>query len=183
MPIESKSLSFDEFADELLAENQPRSLVILAAAKADQQLKSLIEAFLLPKNAKPNDQDELLDGDNPLGTFSSRIKFCRRAGLIDETLGKTLDKLRALRNQAAHWVSFGITSSSSLRDQLRHFRSEIEKRRSYKLTVSRFFGRAPLTPEEELQASLLTLTVLLESAQTAFTAKPNHRVAIAKASN
>ena len=41
MRKEPKELTFDEFADELLKEKQPRALVILAAAKIDTQLRAL----------------------------------------------------------------------------------------------------------------------------------------------
>ena len=61
MRKEPKALDFDEFADELLRERQPRALVILAVAKIDTQLRDLIEKFLLTKSAKPNEADELLD--------------------------------------------------------------------------------------------------------------------------
>jgi len=162
MAKEPKNLSFDEFAEELLLENQPRAIVILAAAKVDMQLRSIIEAFLLPKRGGAKDQDELLDGDNPLATFSSRIKLCYRAGLIDDSLARALDKLRGIRNQAAHWISFGI-SHAPLNDQVKNLTSDIKLRKSYTLTVSRFFGNEPLQSHEHLKATLLTLSVLLES--------------------
>jgi len=121
-----------------LREKQPRALVILAAAKIDTQLRSLLEAFLLTKKAKPKDADELLDGENPLSTLSARTKICHRLGLIDSALADALDRLRDIRNQAAHWISFGV-SDAPLRDQCKHLKSLIASRRSYKLTVDRFF--------------------------------------------
>ena len=165
MAKEPRILTFDEFADELLVEKQGRALVILAAAKVDLQLGALIEAFLLPRAvlARP---DELLEGDSPLATFSSRIKIARRLGLIDDRLATALDKLRGVRNQAAHWVSFGITDAP-LNDQIRYLQSLVKGRRSYSLTVARFFGESPLTPHESLQATLLTLSAILESIRDA----------------
>jgi hypothetical protein len=158
-PIE---LGFDEFADELLKEKQPRALVILAAAKIDTQLRSLVEKILLPKAAKPTESDELLEGDNPLSTFSARTKICHRLGLIDDSIANTLDRLRGIRNQAAHWVTFGL-GDAPLRDQCKHFRDLIQGRRSYKLTVERFFVDTDLDDFAALQATLLTVAVLLES--------------------
>jgi hypothetical protein len=166
MHKEPKALAFDEFADELLVEKQPRALVILACAKIDTQLRKLIETVLLPKAAKTKEPDELLDGDSPLSTFSSRIKMCRRLGLLDVDLLGALDKLRDIRNQAAHWISFGV-SDAPLRDQVRNLRSLVESRRSYSLTVSRFLIETELTEFESLQAVLLTLCVLIESVQCA----------------
>src|SRR5437773_1203134 len=104
MRKEPKTLTFDEFADELMQEPQPRALVILASAQIDYQVRGLLDDFLWPKAAKPKEADELLDGDNPLSSFSSRIKMCHRLGLMDDGLANALHKLRAVRNQAAHWI-------------------------------------------------------------------------------
>jgi Domain of unknown function (DUF4145) len=162
MRKEPKELGFDEFADELLREKQPRALVILAAAKIDIQLRRLLEKFLLTKKTKLKEPDELLDSDNPLATFSARIKICQRLGLVDSELGGALNRLRDIRNQAAHWVSFGV-ADAPLRDQCRHLKSLLESRRSYKLTLERFFFDTDLGEIETLQATLLTLSVLLET--------------------
>jgi hypothetical protein len=162
---EPKYLTFDEFADELLAERQPRALIILASAHIDTQLRNLLEAFMWKKPGKPSAPDELFDGDSPLSTFSSRIKVSRRLGLIDDRLASALDKLREVRNQAAHWIWFGVTDAP-LRDQLKHLRTLIVQRRSYRLTVSRFFGDQQLTEFGSLQAVLLTLSALVASVQT-----------------
>ena len=164
MRKEPKSLTFDEFADELLTEQQPRALVILASAKIDMQLRQSLEKFLLPKFAKVKDDDELFDSMNPLSTFSSRIKLTHRLGLIDASLAETLNKLRELRNQAAHWTSFGV-AEAPLRDQLRNLKSLIIERKSYGLTVSRFFTDSNLNELETVKAVLLTLCVILESIQ------------------
>jgi len=61
MKKEPKLLTFDEFAEELLIEQQPRALIILASAKMDTQLRKVIEAFLWPKTAKAKDDEELFD--------------------------------------------------------------------------------------------------------------------------
>ena len=165
MKKEPKVLDFDEFADELLAEKQPRALVILAAAKIDIQLRLLIETVFLPKCAKAADEDELLDGNSPLATFSSRIKVCRRLGLLDHRVWKVIDQLRDIRNHAAHWISFEIAQSP--RDLLRNLQSIVEEWESYKLTVKRFFPDSELNKYELLKATLLTLCVLIESIQCA----------------
>lgn len=165
MRKEPKSLTFDEFADELMQERQPRALVILASAQIDYQVRSLLEDFLWPKATKSNAQDELFDGDNPLSSFSSRIKICRRLGVLDDRIAGALNNLREVRNQAAHWISFGV-AEAPLRDQLKHLQSLIVPRRSYRLTVTRFFSDPKLTDFESLQAVLLTLSVLIESIRT-----------------
>jgi hypothetical protein len=153
---------FDSFAEDLLAERSPRPLIIVGASKADHLLFEVLLAFLLPKTAKADAQDELLEGDTPLASFSARIKMCRRLGLIDETLYFALDRLRTLRNLSAHSVSFDH-AKSPVRDHLAELRRQIVSRRSYRLTKNRYFDSPALQPIEELQCLLLTLCVLLEA--------------------
>lgn len=154
---------FDSFADDLLGEKNIRPLVIVAAAKMDDLLFEVLRRFLLPKIAKPKDPDEVLERDSgPLTTFSSRIKMCRRLGLIDETLYLSLEKLRALRNLCAHEIVFdGATSPA--RDHFAELRRQITHRDSYKLTWQRYFERRTLEGIEEWQCLLLTLCVLLQA--------------------
>jgi hypothetical protein len=152
----------DLFADDLLAERNARPLLIVGASKVDDLLLEMLRSHLLPKLSRPKEQDELLEGDTPLATFSARIKMCRRLGLIDQTLYLALERLRPLRNLSAHSISFDHTRSPA-RELLAELRSKIADRRSYQLTRERFFGSTPLRPIEELQCLLLTLCVLLEA--------------------
>ena len=154
--------TFDEFAEDLLAERSPRPLVIVGASKVDHLLFEVLLAFLLPQIAKKGQQDELLEGDTPLATFSARTKMCRRLGLIDDTLYVALDRLRILRNLSAHSVSFEHTKSP-VREHLSELRRQIVARHSYRLTRERYFESTTLQPIEELQCLLLTLCVLLEA--------------------
>jgi hypothetical protein len=151
---------FDTFAEDLQAERGARPLIIVAAARIDDLLLEMLRTFLLPKRGK--DQDELLEGDTPLSTFSARIKVCRRLGLIDETLYLAIDRLRTLRNFSAHSISFDH-SKAPVRDHLAELRKYIAGRRSYQLTKKTYFDGGPFQPIEELQCLLLTLCVLLEA--------------------
>jgi hypothetical protein len=155
---------FDAFADDLLAERSARPLIIIGASRIDQLLLEMLRAHLLPKKAKPKEQDELLEGDTPLGTFSARIKMCRRLGLIDGNLCLALERLRILRNFSAHEVSFDH-GKSPVREHITEFKNHIANRSSYRLTRKRYFEAAPLKTIEELQCLLLTLCVLLEAAR------------------
>ena len=152
---------FDLFADDLMAERNVRPLIIIGASKVDHLLLRILQAFLLPKLAKANDQDELLEGDTPLASFSARIKLCRRIGLIDETLCTALERLRILRNLSAHSVSFDH-SKSPVREHVAELRRHIAGRRSYQWTKVAYFADEPLQPIEEMQCLVLTLCVLLE---------------------
>lgn len=153
---------FDAFADDLLAERSARPLLIVGASKVDHLLFEILRVFFLPKIAKGKEQDELLEGDTPLGTFSARIKLCRRLGLIDGTLYLALERLRILRNYSAHSISFDDTKSP-VREHLAELRRQIATRSSYRLTKDRYFDSAALHGIEELQCLLLTLCVLLEA--------------------
>jgi len=160
-PTDTSQL-FDSFADDLLAERSARPLVIVGASKLDDLLLEILRAFLLPKIAKANDQDELLEGDNRLGTFSARIKMCRRLGLIDTTLYIALDRLRAIRNLSAHSILFDH-AKSPVREHLAELRRQIANRPSYRLTKEKYFDTGTLQEIEEWQCLLLTLCVLLEA--------------------
>lgn len=158
----STSEQFDTFAEDLLEERASRPLIIIGASKVDNLLLQILIQHLLPKRAKLKNQDELLEGDRPLATFSARIKLTYRLGLIDDTLCVTLEQLRNLRNQSAHFVAFDIVKSPA-REHLTALRKSIIHRQSYRLTRERYFDDAHLTRIEELQCLLLTLCVLLEA--------------------
>jgi hypothetical protein len=153
---------FDAFAEDLLAERSERPLLIVAAAKVDDLLLEVLRAFLLPQISNEKRSDELLEQDAPLGTFSARIKMCRRLGLIDPTLYSALERLRILRNLSAHSIAFDA-ATAPVRDHLSVFTANIAARSSYNLTRQRYFGGSSLKPIEECQCLLLTLCVLLES--------------------
>ena len=164
VPMQSISTSnlFDAFAEDLLAERAPRSLVIVGASKVDNLLFEILSSHLLPKRAKEKDQDELLEGDRPLATFSARIKMCYRLGLIGESLYLSLEHLRSLRNPGAHSIAFDIGKSPT-REHLAELHKGVAGRKSFCWTKERYFGPSPLNKTEELQCLLLTLCVILEA--------------------
>lgn len=99
--IVSVMKSITDFINEMKEEND-RAVVIVGAANIDTLLRRLIERSLLPPvNGK---KDELLNGDSPLSTFSSKINLCYRLALIDKELCQTLHILRKIRNDFAHQI-------------------------------------------------------------------------------
>jgi DNA-binding MltR family transcriptional regulator len=82
-----------------LERESDRACVILAAANLDDQLYNLIKAKLVPYAGA---EDDLLDGDRPLSTFSSRITMAYRLGLIDSAFCRHLNLIRKIRNEYAH---------------------------------------------------------------------------------
>jgi hypothetical protein len=151
---------FDDFADALRVERGLRPLFIVGASRVDDLLLEILRGYHLPKLSSGNNEDELLEGDKC--TFSTRIKMCRRLGLIDETLYMSLEKLRAIRNRCAHAVEFdhGV---SPLREHFSDFRRSMADRTSYRLTKKRYFDGEFASPIEEWQCMLLTICVLLEA--------------------
>jgi hypothetical protein len=168
---------FDQFAEELLRERNARPLIIVGAAKVDGLLLEIVGGFLLPKRANGNQNDELLEGDTPLATFSARIKICHRLGLIDVTLCRTLDHLRIIRNLCAHSISFDH-AKPPVRDRLTELRNLLGNRRSYRLTKERYFDAPTLEGIEEIQCLLLTMCVLLEAIREKVGRTSGHKKAL-----
>jgi hypothetical protein len=161
MPTTAKE--FDDFADALRVERGVRSLFIVGASKVDDLLLEILRAYYLPKLSAGKNEDELLEGDKC--TFSTRIKMCRRLGLIDETLYLSLERLRTIRNKSAHAVAFDH-AVSPLSEHFSEFRKSLAGRSSYSLTKKRYFDDDFASPVEEWQCMLLTICVLLEAVRT-----------------
>jgi DNA-binding MltR family transcriptional regulator len=92
-----------DYFEVLLAEfgkESDRAAVILAASVADELLRTLLSAHLVPVTSST---DELFDGANaPLGTFSSRIEMSYRLGLVSVKFARDLHLIRKIRNDFAH---------------------------------------------------------------------------------
>ena len=93
--------SFSQFVEEFRDESD-RAAVVLGAAKLDLVLYQILQAYLLPTTTG---KDELLDGDSPLGTFSSKINISYRLGLLASSFARALHLVRKIRNAFAHDVS------------------------------------------------------------------------------
>jgi len=82
------------------AKESDRAAVILAASIADELLRALIAARLVPVSSS---SDDLFDGANaPLGTFSARIEVAYRLGLVSVKFARDLHLIRKIRNDFAH---------------------------------------------------------------------------------
>jgi hypothetical protein len=150
---------FDDFADALRVERGMRSLIIVGTSRIDGLLLEILRTYYLPKLSAGKNEDELLEGDKC--TFSTRIKMCRRLGLIDQTLYLTLERLRTIRNRCAHAVAFDF-AVPPLREHFSDLRKSLANRVSYRLTKKRYFEDDFASPIEEWQCHLLTVCVLLE---------------------
>lgn len=116
----------NEIINELKAESD-RATVILSAAKIDAQLYLLLNKCLKPSS---QNTDDLLDGDNPLSTFSSKINISFRLGLINAHFAKSLHLIRKIRNSFAHeFRSMSLNNgghADRVRELLMHFKDYAE---------------------------------------------------------
>jgi hypothetical protein len=164
---------FDDFTEDFLRESTSRTIIIVGSSKIDDSLAIIISKLLFPKLAKQSDQDELLEGDSPLATFSSRIKIVYRLGLIDVSFYKVLEKIRKIRNIGAHQLSFNIMLSP-LREHVYSLINLVNHRKSFKLTKERYFQNHLDTTIDELKCALLSVCVVLQ-AVTAKISRPQVR--------
>lgn len=73
-------------------------VVILATSKMDDLLLKALRARLLPCEG----EDDLLESDRGVGTFSMRIRLAYRLGIIHSSLASVLHVFRRIRNDFAH---------------------------------------------------------------------------------
>jgi DNA-binding MltR family transcriptional regulator len=77
-----------------------RAAVIIAGAHLDTQVEDILRTALVPCASS---EDTIFDGPNaPLHSFSNKIDFCYRLGLISNFMAKSLHLIRKIRNQFAH---------------------------------------------------------------------------------
>ena len=128
---------FQEFVDEFKNESD-RAAVVLGAAKLDQLLYQVLQAYLMPVSGK---SDELLDQSSALGTFSSRIEACYRIGLIEAKVARTLHLIRKIRNSFAHQVSGCTLTSGPQKDRISDLANEYLQYDDFIKFRNHFFGK------------------------------------------
>lgn len=155
-----------EEIDRLIAEfrdETDRAAVVLGAAKLDLQLYQIIEQALLPA---PTGHDELLDGDAPLSTFSSRINLVARLGIIAADLARALHLIRKIRNAFAHELSGVSLSSGAHSDRVRQLIAPMVDNWGYSLTLDMFGGADKGSPAE-FRAAVVLVMMRLEGVKKA----------------
>lgn len=150
---------FRRFTDEFKTESD-RAAVILGTAQLDILLYQLLGGFLLPN---PGSRDELLDGDSPLSTFSSRISMCYRLGLIDAEFSKALNLIRKIRNSFAHEVSGVTFETGGHRDRVRELVAPFISSNSFRHLVSEYFEGSD-KPADQFRAVVASLCLRLNGA-------------------
>lgn len=147
-----------EIIHEIIDEKNERSLIILCSSMIDDQLFSILHKFLLEV---PEKKEDLIKGDNPLSTFSSRIKTLYRLGIIDEQFRKILDTVRSIRNSCAHQVVINI-NKSPIRDHIKTIEQFFSEKDSHKIVGERFFNEETIN-NKNLKNLFVTILIILQS--------------------
>lgn len=103
--IENWNKNFNALQNELEHSPSDRSCVIVAAAFLDDELRFLLEVFLVASTNK-NEDNALFSGIGPLSSFGNKTLLSRRLGLISQYEFRTLQIIRDIRNKFAHNISF-----------------------------------------------------------------------------
>ena len=88
----------------------------------------ILQQFLLPTTGS---KDELLDGDSPLGTFSSKILLANRLGLINDEFTRALQFVRKIRNSFAHEVTGCTLDNGAHRDRVRELVAQLKHKNAF----------------------------------------------------
>lgn len=136
-----------------------RAAVILGAAKLDALLYQLLAKVLLPS---VGNQDELLDGDSPLSSFSARINLSFRLGLIDAKFARALHLIRKIRNSFAHEVSGASLTTGAHRDRIRELCLPLVENEIFAKTRDQVFGASG--PAADFRMALSITMIRLEAA-------------------
>lgn len=129
----------DEFKKNFASESD-RACVVLIAARLDELIHQALSAHLLPP---PTRDDNLLDSDRALGTFSARIDACYRLGLIDAEFCRALHLIRRIRNEFAHETSDSSLEQSPHRDRILQLAAPVMYLKEFDLVLGKEFAKEP----------------------------------------
>ncbi len=103
---------------DLIKKESDRGAIIISASLLDVGLENLLKSKLINNDKK---DDVLFNGANaPLSSFSSRIEFAYRMGLIRKDVKNSFNALRKIRNEFAHTIELVSLDDSRIKDKLLH---------------------------------------------------------------
>lgn len=86
---------------DLLHRESDRGCVLVGGAILDEMLGAVLRAYFVHDEELAKEIFQLPNA--ALSTFSSRIRICRALGLITDAFFRDLERIRTIRNQAAHF--------------------------------------------------------------------------------
>lgn len=96
------SARFEELFSEMFSESD-RGCILIGASVLDDVLSSLLQKHLgRTDHVNKSAMEPLFAGMGPLSTFSARIKLAYCLGLIKKWEFEDLERIRKIRNKAAH---------------------------------------------------------------------------------
>jgi len=135
-----------------------RACVVLIAARLDELLHQALSAYLLPP---PTRDDNLLDSDRALGTFSARIDASYRLGFMDSESCRALHLLRRVRNEFAHETSDSSLEKSPHRERIHQLAAPLAHIPQFQQLISQEFSAHP-NCRAVFSACALTLVTRME---------------------
>jgi hypothetical protein len=164
--------AFDAFSAEFRDESD-RAAVILGAAKLDALLRLMLDRFFLPDPSEKKRYGLLGNGgDEPVSSFSAKIKMAVRLGLIDEEFAASLDVVRKIRNGFAHKLEARSLADSPYREWVKELTWPIPSPTFWKDLIARS-GKVE-GPSAEFRAVVVVLAHILEGAiNLVTTVQPN----------
>jgi len=147
------------FVDEFKIDND-RAAVVLGAAKIDELLYKILGKFLKPPAKKDED---ILDSDGPLGTFSARIHAVQRLGLLDDTFCRALHLIRKIRNGFAHVAEAASLNQDPHRNRVIALVFPIEHTKQYQ-GVKGYHFQKPINHSQAFKACLVIIVARLSKA-------------------
>ena len=145
-----------------LREETDRAAVIIGAAKIDLLLYQLLQKYLLPS---PTSNDEFLDSDRPLGTFSARIHAVYRMGLIDAEFAWALHMVRKIRNAFAHELASVSLNAGAQRDRVVQLMQVMNRSSVFRRILGDCFtAKEKATPASDFRAIVAGMYIRLDAA-------------------
>lgn len=140
---------------EMSQRESDRSSAIVAAADLDVDLENLLTLSLLVSETK---EDPLFKSDKLLGTFSSKIIFCYRLGIIDSEIMHALELIRRIRNDFAHQVHESFTSEKQ-RPRIAELAALAKKSKMFWLCLELFSDKNSSKSHFVSSVSVLSLVI------------------------
>jgi DNA-binding MltR family transcriptional regulator len=148
----------DDIIESIIDEKNDRALLILSSSLIDDLLYHILNKYLL--DPLKSNEENLIKGDNPLGSFSSRIKMVYRLGIIDRSFLNILDKIRDIRNKCAHRTSIKA-DKSPIKDDLNYLYKLLEGKESINLTKKRYLIDEK-TIFAEIKVAYISICIILK---------------------